>query len=174
MKRCVECKSTEVRQAEVPITLALPFRTAEGELNERVFEGTVSGFHCDACGVDLYDGPDLERFERLVALCLLTIGISTGAEARFLRKKAGLRAAELAVMLGVTPETISHWETGRSQPGLADLAVVVQLARDEFARDESSRQLLSPAPHVRELLKQIRVPRQETRVHVGSASRLAA
>lgn len=174
MTSCVDCAREVLRAVEVSVTMTLPFRVADGALGERVFEGTVSGFRCDACGADLYDGPDLERFERLVALCLLTIGISTGAEARFLRKKAGLRAAEFAVMLGVTPETVSHWETGRSQPGLADLAVVVQLAREELERDESSRQLLSPAPHVRELLERIRVPRQETRVHVGSASRLAA
>jgi transcriptional regulator with XRE-family HTH domain len=174
MKRCTDCKSTELHEAEVPVTLTLPFRTVEGEIGERTFEGTVTGVRCESCGSYVYDGPDLGRFERLVALRLLTLGISTGAEARFLRKKAGLKAVDLAALLGVTPETVSHWENGKSQPSPSELAMILQLTREELERDVRSRKLLQPAPTTRELLERIRSPQGDARVLVGKASVLAA
>lgn len=174
MKRCTDCKSTNLEETEVPVTLTLPFREASGQLGERSFEGLVRGVRCQACGGHVYDGPDLGRFERLVALRLLHLGISTGAEARFLRKKAGLKAADLAAMLGVTPETVSRWETGKTPPSPSELAMILQLARAELERDARSRKILQPAPTPQELLARIRAPQADTRVQVGSTSVLAA
>ncbi len=155
-------------------TKTLGSTSRPGGRDDLTFEGTVAGVRCSACGGHVYDGPDLGRFERLVALRLLSLGISTGAEARFLRKNAGIKALDLAAMLGVTPETISHWENGKSQPSPSELAVILQLTREELERDVRSRKLLQPAPTTRELLERIRSPQGDARVLVGKASVLAA
>jgi transcriptional regulator with XRE-family HTH domain len=166
MKNCINCKSTEREVTEVPVSMSLPFRSSSGERGERTFDGTVMGGRCKACGDLVYDGPDLALFERLVALQLLQLGVSTGAEARFLRKKAGLKALELAGILGVTPETISHWETGKTQPSPSELAMILQLARAELEKDEGARKLLEPAPTARELLERVRTPLGREKIHI--------
>ncbi len=174
--RCTECQSQDLRRGDVPVSLTLPMRTADGHSGERDFEGTVAGTTCGRCGATTYDGPDLGRFERLVALRLLHLGISTGTEVRFLRKKAGFTAVELARHLGVTAETVSHWEAGKKRPDHSTLAMIVQLARAELERDAQIRRLLQaePAPAPKDLLERLRCPELTTKVSVGSTSTLDA
>ena len=46
------------------------------------------------------------------------------------RKAARLKAAELAGLLGVTPETVSHWENGHNEPSRAVWTILDALAED--------------------------------------------
>lgn len=51
---------------------------------------------------------------------------------RFMRKEAGLRSMELAEFLGVTPETVSRWETGKQPVERRAMAVVGALVVERF------------------------------------------
>lgn len=61
---------------------------------------------------------------------------------RFLRKKSGVKAAELAELLGVRPETVSAWETGRSAVNRAAWMVVAQIALDRLEGGAPMRERL--------------------------------
>ena len=40
---------------------------------------------------------------------------------KLLRKQAGIGQAKLADMIGISPKTVSHWETGYTEPSVAEL-----------------------------------------------------
>ena len=40
---------------------------------------------------------------------------------KLLRKQSGIGQAKLADMLSISPKTISHWETGYTEPSVAEL-----------------------------------------------------
>ncbi len=44
-----------------------------------------------------------------------------------LRKKLGLSAAEMARLLGVSAQSVYHWESGKSRPRAGQLAAIVQV-----------------------------------------------
>jgi len=58
------------------------------------------------------------------------------------RKKLGLSAAEMAVLLGVSAQTVYHWESGKSRPRQAQLEAIAALRkmgkREAMAKLESS------------------------------------
>lgn len=52
-----------------------------------------------------------------------------------MRKKKGLSAAELGALVGVSAQTIYHWESGKSRPrqeGLANLAAVRSMGKRQI------------------------------------------
>jgi DNA-binding transcriptional regulator YiaG len=54
-----------------------------------------------------------------------------------LRKKFGLSAAQMALLLGVSNQSVYHWETGKSKPRAAQLqaiAAVRKLGKKEVAQ----------------------------------------
>jgi DNA-binding transcriptional regulator YiaG len=46
-----------------------------------------------------------------------------------LRKKLGLSAAEMARLLGVSAQSVYHWETGKSRPRASQLAAIAQIRK---------------------------------------------
>ncbi|MFM8575649.1 MAG: helix-turn-helix domain-containing protein, partial [Limnohabitans sp.] len=53
-----------------------------------------------------------------------------------LRKKLGLSAAEMGQLIGVSPQSIYHWETGKTRPRASQLeaiAAVRKLGKREVA-----------------------------------------
>jgi transcriptional regulator with XRE-family HTH domain len=75
-------------------------------------------------------------------------GPATGETFRFMRKSLGMRAADLAELLDVTPETISRWETGKldvARSAWATLAdVVVEQAEGRSRMLDRLRTLREP------------------------------
>jgi helix-turn-helix protein len=69
---------------------------------------------CAGCGEVHVDGEILSRAHLSVGCELADRGIHGGDVVRHMRKALGLRAADLARLLGITPETVSHWETGKA------------------------------------------------------------
>jgi DNA-binding transcriptional regulator YiaG len=59
------------------------------------------------------DQHTVETLWLLVANELAELGAASGESLKFLRKAAKLKATDLATLLGVTPETVSHWETAK-------------------------------------------------------------
>jgi putative zinc finger/helix-turn-helix YgiT family protein len=115
MKRCVKCKANRVHPVELAETVSV------GTID---FEATVDGFRCDACQEEYLDGQDAQKLEMLVSKWLAQHGVATREAFRFMRKSVGLRAADLAALLDVTPETVSHWETGRNEIPRNALAIL--------------------------------------------------
>ena len=77
------------------------------------------------------------RRERRDALTRLRADAVAGGDLRYARKALGMRAAELAAALDVTPETVSRWETdARPIPQTTRLAVVALLMLRDAALTE--------------------------------------
>jgi putative zinc finger/helix-turn-helix YgiT family protein len=141
MDRCTECGKKGLEAGEQPITR---------EVGERIFEGLVEGWRCRACGEVFYEGSDLEHFEQLAAAWLAEHGVRTPEELKFMRKAVGIRASDLAALLDVTPETVSHWETGKHVAELAVrseiAAIVLETLRRPTTAVERLRAQGKPAP----------------------------
>jgi len=133
MKRCTECGGTELRQVLEP---------AELRIGPRVFVGELEVMRCDACGETFTSGQAGEAFELAAARWLAEHGFTTGEEIRFMRKAAGLRAADLAELLDVSPEAVSHWETGKHQAGHGTLATIAALVLDALEGSTATRDRL--------------------------------
>lgn len=74
--------------------------------------------HCAKCGETLPKIPNVKGLHATIADTLFQKPTSlTGPEIRFLRKELGLKAKDLAAFLGVTPVTVSRWETGTHDIG---------------------------------------------------------
>jgi len=147
MKRCPNCKapSSLLRQAYVP---------HEARIGRRTFTGDLPAVRCGRCNSVFVHAPNVERFELIVAERLARAGVSSGDAFRFMRKSLGVRAADLATQIGVTPETVSRWEKGRRKVDHAALAVLGRLVVDRVqGRDESRR-----------LLEALRAPKPLARV----------
>ena len=79
----------------------------------------------------------MKRQEVSAAHALVTRGIRTGVEFKFVRKVVGLRATEVAEMLDVRPETMSRWERGELDlPRLAAFALGELLEHPKLTRQK--------------------------------------
>jgi putative zinc finger/helix-turn-helix YgiT family protein len=120
-------------------------------------EATVAApvARCAACGEGHLEGEVLARAHLAIGCGLADGGVGSGDALRHLRKALGLRAADLARLLGVTPETISHWETGKLAPSRAAFVAVAAMA-DEAAAGRTATHdrlalLAEGRPHPRAL-----------------------
>ena len=122
-RRCERCGSAELREATETVSVEL----AGGHFKA---SAPVPARRCARCdGVEL-DGAAMERFRLHVGCQLADGGVHTGEALRYMRKALGLRACDLARLLDVTPETISHWETGKAKPSCAALVVTAAMIQD--------------------------------------------
>lgn len=97
---------------------------------------------CTGCGEVKVDREAVWRAHLAVACALADRGVQTGDALRHMRNALGLRAADLAHLLGVTPETISHWETGRLPPTRAAFVAVAAMVDDVRAGRTTTRDRL--------------------------------
>ena len=109
-------------------------KAADVEISERVaghtFTATIRGERCAACGEVFYPGPAVEAFEIAVARALTSTDEAGGETFKYARKAMGIRAEDLANLLGVARETISRWETGTHPIDSAALAVLALMVKD--------------------------------------------
>jgi len=133
MNRCTNCGSQDLLAGRQPIT---------HEVGDRTFEGVVQGWSCSACDERYYDGEDLGAFEQSAAKWIAEHGVRTPEELKFMRKAAGIRAADLAVWLDVTPETVSHWETGKHAPDVVTRSTIASIVLDTLRGESSTRDRL--------------------------------
>jgi putative zinc finger/helix-turn-helix YgiT family protein len=82
----------------------------EGEVSMYGVTVVAMAHECGECGERTFTAEQSKELEQRVAKALVDAGARTGPAFKFLRKAAGLKAAELADILGVTPETVSRWE----------------------------------------------------------------
>ena len=68
---------------------------------------------CPQCGNTEFILPGLGPLHRAIARALVTSpGLLTGEQLRFLRKHAGLNAADFSSYLHITPTILQKWESG--------------------------------------------------------------
>lgn len=136
LTRCPHCQSTELRDEAIE---------CERAVGESAFSSLIPAQTCASCGHSYPEGPALLRFNRAVARALVTSGVVSPEAFRFLRKTAGLKAAELADYLGVTAETVSRWETGKQGISRSNMLALGSLVLDEMeGRDDTKRRLSPP------------------------------
>jgi putative zinc finger/helix-turn-helix YgiT family protein len=155
VKRCVQCGARGLSEAT---------RKTDIDVGQRTFTGEVRSWKCRSCGEIYFDGPDLAHLEELVARWLVDHGFETGKELRFLRKHIALKASDLASLLGVTPETVSHWETGKSRLDVGTRAAVAALVVDKLAGSTGTRDRLAA----------LRKPAKARRVKLARQQRASA
>ncbi len=59
-----------------------------------------------------------------------------------LRKKLGLSAADMGKLLGVSPQSVYHWETGKSRPRASQLAAIAAVRK--LGKREVAARLAAP------------------------------
>ncbi|HKO91399.1 MAG TPA: type II TA system antitoxin MqsA family protein [Polyangiaceae bacterium] len=149
MNRCTKCGKLDLVAGQQPMTLSV---------GDRTFEGHVQGWACTACNERYYDGTDLGVFEQTAAQWLAEHGVRTPDELKFMRKAAGIRAADLAAWLGVTPETMSHWETGKHAPDVVTRSTIAAIVVDTLRGESTTRDRLQIQSKP-EAVRKVRLPR---------------
>ncbi|MEY4515558.1 MAG: hypothetical protein RLZZ450_7680 [Pseudomonadota bacterium] len=102
--KCVKCGGKRSKKGKVAHAVTISGVKINGDL---------AGEICSACGEDQVDLAELESFELRAAAALAVHGVCTGEAFKFMRKALGMRATDVGAVLGVTPETVSRWETGQ-------------------------------------------------------------
>ena len=142
MTTCKTCggRSTRIRQRE------------EVLVSGRRFVVTLPARSCRSCGVSV-DPASHERMDLEIACELARDGPASGETFRFMRTALGMRAVELADLLGVAAETVSRWENEqRSVDGPAWIAlgsIVLEKARLTVSTLERLRALRGPRARAR-------------------------
>jgi DNA-binding XRE family transcriptional regulator len=93
----------------------------------------VPAMVCRSCGEAIVAGADLGRAELIASRKVIDAGVRSGALLSSTRRSLGLFATELAVLLGVTAETISRWENDKVAPEPAIWNVIADLVDDRLA-----------------------------------------
>jgi len=129
MERCTNCESTELREGTDEERL---------EVGGVAFVAQLPALVCLKCGHAFVLAADMERFDLEVACWLTSHGHRSAETLRFARKALGMRAAELAVLVGRSAETIADWESGRGDADVCVVALLGALLVDRLpARDST-------------------------------------
>jgi putative zinc finger/helix-turn-helix YgiT family protein len=130
---CAECKSGRLRERVVKERLNVSGVT---------FTQNIQASLCRKCGADYITHEDLGRFELAVSGWLGSHGVRAPESFKFIRKALGLKAADLAARLDLTPETVSRWENGRGSIDEGAFAVLRGLVADRIAGSDQTVTML--------------------------------
>jgi YgiT-type zinc finger domain-containing protein len=133
MNECIDCGGQVVAGPQ----------NVERNIGERMFVASIDGWSCPKCGEIYYEGGGLEDVERNVAAWIANNGVTSAAEIKFMRKTAGIRAVDLAKWLDVTPETVSHWETGKHAPDVVTRATIASIVLEALKGESTTRERLA-------------------------------
>jgi len=116
--KCIQCGNEQFVKA-----IEREQRTVGG----REFSAGLRADKCTRCGDTFVKGEALADFEKLVAFRLAQEGPASGESFKFLRKAIAQKAADLAALLGIAPETISRWENDQRPVDLAAWATLAAI-----------------------------------------------
>lgn len=136
MRGCASCGNHEFRKINETLSAGFPVSGVTASV-------AVAGNQCTKCRETHVPPSVVQEFELAVACELADRGVRTGEAVRHMRKVLGLRAADLARLLDLTPETISHWETGKAPIGRAAFVVLGALVQDALEGRSSTRDRLA-------------------------------
>ena len=135
MMKCPQCRHEMVRNTE-------NHRYTESGLSNVVLVG-VEVRRCPHCGETMVSIPRMEELHQTLAMALIRhTGRLAPSEIRFLRKWLGWSGVDFAKHMGVTPETVSRWESvenpkpmGGTAERLLRLAVAYGQPIDKYSID---------------------------------------
>jgi putative zinc finger/helix-turn-helix YgiT family protein len=106
-EKCYNCKDGVLREVK-----GRPYNYTESGLDNIVLHG-VPQHVCKSCGETYVSIPNMEGLHLTIgkAICCKTNELLIPNEIKFLRKELHLKSKELAKALGVTPTTVSRWES---------------------------------------------------------------
>lgn len=160
MKSCVQCKGSDLR--DVKDVHDRKFHLAGGQVIPFRFD-EVPVTLCGTCGERYFAAGIGTAEDNAMTRELIARQIRDPAVFKWFRKSAGLKATELAEILGVTAETISHWENGHTEPTRTMWAIMDALVEDEIAgRTTTLDRLRSPA--------EPRIPKRPVRLTLKAAN----
>ena len=133
MNRCPECKCRRLRKGVIEETL---------NVGGVAFKAVLPASICRDCETDTVSHGDLVRFELAIGTWLGDHGIRTPETFRFMRKALGMKAADLAALLDLTPETVSRWENGKGTIDLGAFALLSKLVADRIEGSDKTVDLL--------------------------------
>lgn len=140
-KRCFNCKSTELVAAEHEDRI---------EVSGHRFTRSLPVMRCTRCGEETTKGQDIEAFELEVAAELARHGELPADAFKYMRRTLGMKAAELAELLDVAPETISRWENDKQTIERRAAALLSSMVLDKVEGRTSTldrlRALMKPSP----------------------------
>ena len=120
------------------------------------FQMELEALSCPVCGETYFPLGEIGRFEKQIAVWLAEEGVSEGEAFLFMRKTLGLKAAELAELLDLAPETISRWEKGHRPPEKRSLSLVASMVLDQAEGHNRTlrrlRRSLQPPPATKEVV----------------------
>ncbi|MGD0092187.1 MAG: type II TA system antitoxin MqsA family protein [Planctomycetota bacterium] len=130
--RCPECGEGEMVSAVVP-----EHKTKLGGRPVKVADAVVA--RCTRCGKTHVTAKELKRWERIQREQTQKSGfVPSGSEVRVLRERLGLSASNLAVLLGVTRQTVYVWESEDMGPmPIGPAALLLKLLEAEAGRDSA-------------------------------------
>lgn len=125
---------------------------------------TAPAGRCGGCGAVRMAPEVVARAALAAGRALADAAVHTGEALRHMRKALALRACDLARLLGVTPETVSHWETGKALPARAAFAAVAAMVEEALAGRSNTRDrleaLADARPHPRAVAISLEPPRR--------------
>ncbi len=106
--KCVACGSRMKKTRENYAYASLPGTTLSN----------IEVYRCPACGEEEVSIPHIEELNRTIARELVRKKTQLApTQIRFLRKLLGWSGVDFATHFGVTPETVSRWESGKKAMG---------------------------------------------------------
>ena len=108
------------------------------QVGEVFFDGEIPADTCSDCGEIYVNAQALQRFELFVAKHLAENNQRTPEAFRYMRKALGMRAVDLAQLIGVGSETISRYETGAREIDPVRFGVLATLIIESLAGREDT------------------------------------
>lgn len=103
-----------------------------------------------SCGEVIADIPNIYGLHELIAKALVKkVSMLTSKEIKFLRKKMHLKATALADILGVSKVTVSRWENGVENMGIANDKLIRFLYTQMF--QEKCQEIIDFIDNVKEI-----------------------
>ena len=143
---CVNCGSNRLRQ-----TSAVVSRHVAGH----EFQASIPARECISCNMKYYASSDLARFELATAITIANAALQAPEALKFMRKVTGLQGKQFADLLGVRPETVSRWESGKTPVNRATYSVLQQFLLDRLAGSSATERGLRVLMRPRKLQKRV-------------------
>ena len=120
MKLCAICKG-KLETAVVDESI---------KVDGHVFAAQLPAQRCTKCGETFMKAEAIGLFELAIASHLAAAGAGSHEAFRFMRKTLGVKAAELAILLDVSAETVSRWESGKVPVPRSSTALLASMVED--------------------------------------------
>jgi DNA-binding transcriptional regulator YiaG len=138
LKRCHACKSNALVDTD---------HADELQLGPYTFATAVAAQRCTACDEVTLSGAQLEHLDAAIVGSIVQNGLWCPETFKYCRKNAGLRAVDLAELLGVAAETLSRWENGHQPIDRNAYALLGGLVADHLAGRKETAERLHAMAH---------------------------